>query len=84
MYHLTFSFSGSLIYIIHGLVIFCNLYQLIFGIGPVWFFSFGMLTLYYCLSQNTGKPTVENVVSKICSQGKPEFQCHLHTVHLYD
>ena len=59
---------------------------IIIGIGPVWFFSFWILTtaIFY-LSQNTGKPTFENVVGKICSQGKPEFHClHLHTVHLYD
>ena len=64
------------------------LQQLIIGIGPVWFLSFWILaTQRYIiyLSQNTGKPTLENVVStKICSQGKPEFHCHLHTVHLYD
>ena len=68
-------------------MIFCNLQQLIIGIGPVWFLSFWILTTQhyiFCLSQNTGKPTFENVVGKICSQGKPEFNCHLHTVHLYD
>ena len=27
---------------------------------------------------------LKNVVGKICSQGKPEFHSHLHTVHLYD
>ena len=70
-------------------MIFCNLQQQIIGIGPVWFLSFWILTtqryMFY-LSQNTGKPTLENVVgTKICSQGKPEiFHCHLHNVHLYD
>ena len=38
----------------------------------------------FYLSQSAGKPTFENVVGKICSQGKPEFHCHLHTVHQYD
>ena len=42
-----------------------------------------ILYIFY-LSQNTGKPTFENVVGKICFQGKPEFHCLLHTVHLYD
>ena len=84
-YHLTLSFCGGLIYIICGLVIFYNFQQLNIGIAAVWFFSFWILTTQHYIfywSQNTGKPTFENVVGKICSQGKPEFHCLLHTVHL--
>ena len=40
--------------------------------------------IFFYLSQNTGKPTFENVVGKICSHDEPEFHCLLHTVHLYD
>ena len=83
MYHLTLSFCGSLSYIICGLMIFAICKQLliscwIYPNNHYWDRSslvFLLLNLNNCIIFFPWFKIQENVVGKICSHGKPEFNC---------